>query len=473
MADRPSWWNGAVVKRVAIEGWSMVSNAIEKGEPTIAAVRAAGDVATELVRGGQERKTALVKDELAEKQSARERRNAGYLHDLAEEAADNQLVRDRASMRGLFQLNAATSAVNLAGDIVYRVVDGVVADRVARAEHERTLVRLHTAAELAESAAERDHVRELDLAQERAVLSLRVQQRVKEDDRESADGPFGVPDSVMREQLAQHTDDGRLPALMIAPFHRDGDLPGVEGFRPSVREMWDASAWGQDAVLAEGFTRRALHRMDYDLLRIGQVVGDLPVILVWGVVRADHQVVPKLTAWNLGSRPDGRATSLTFTPMVLPRSDERVEFENALGELLTGVLCAMTDRFHLVRHGRPPSIETLRSAPPEIRQALALSAVLAYDTAIRHGVLPDEEAVAGQAHLLSASGLTDQATETVTDALDTLTDSTRPARELITAARETAAVADELGDPDLSARAGRLLDDLCRRAVGELYGGSR
>jgi hypothetical protein len=459
---------------VAIEGWSVVSNAIEKGEPTIAAVRAAGEVGTELVRGGQERKTARLKDDLAEKQSARERRNARFFHELAEEAADNQLVRDRAVARGLFLFSAATRAVNLAGDVVYRVVDGVVSDWEARAEHERTLVRLEAAAELAERAAERDHVRELDLARERAVLSLGVQQRLREDDRESADGPFGVPDSVMRARLARQTADGRVPALMIAPFHRDGgDVPGVVGFRAGVREMWEASEWRADAVLAEGFTSRALHRMDHDLLRIGQVVGDLPVILVWGVVRADHQVVPKLTAWNLGSRPDGRAASMTFAPMVLPPGEERVAFENALGELLTGVLCAMTDRFHLVRHGRPPSIDTLRSAPPEIRQALALSAVLAYDTAIRQGVLPDEEAVAGQAHLLSASGLTDQATESATDALDTLTGSTRPARELITAASEVAAVAEELGDSDLSARARHLLDELCRRAVGELYGGSR
>lgn len=472
MADRPSWWNGEVVKKVAIEGWSVVSDALEKGEPAIAALKAAGEVGTELTKGHQERRTAKLKDELAENQSARERRNARFFHDLDEKAADNQVVRDRTRMRDQFAFNAAASAVNLAGDIVYRVVDGAVENWAAGKEHERKIVRMHTAAGLAESAAEQDHIRDLDLAQARAVLSLRVRQRIREDDRESADGPFGEPDSVMRARLTQHTDEGRLPALMIAPFHRT-DGQAEAGFRPSVRELWEASEWGQDAVLAEGFTRRALHRMDYDLLRIGQVVGDLPVILVWGVIRAGDQVAPKLTAWNLGSRPDGRATSLTFTPMVLPPGDERVAFENALGELLTGVLCAMTDRFHLVRHGRAPAIQTLRSAPPDIRQALALSAVLAYDTAIRQGVLPDEVAVAGQAHLLCASGMTDQARETLTDALDTLAGSTRPARELVTPAREVAAIAEELADPDLSSRAARVLDDLYRRAVGELYGGSR
>ncbi|HEX4093622.1 MAG TPA: hypothetical protein VHZ33_33305 [Trebonia sp.] len=164
----------------------------------------------------------------------------------------------------------------------------------------------------------RQHARELEVGSKRQRdqslwdTGLRVLEQVELSRMvvERAEGPFGyLSDVEVREQVAQLTDSGECPALLIAPFiiNTSGSVSDIIGqpfaYNLAIRSAWQDSPWSSDVGPDVGLITHPLMRTDVDLRRIRALLADMPVILVHGFVDGNRKVRAEVVAWNIIRRP--------------------------------------------------------------------------------------------------------------------------------------------------------------------------
>ncbi|MBM7776418.1 hypothetical protein JOD54_006622 [Actinokineospora baliensis] len=264
-----------------------------------------------------------------------------------------------------------------------------------------------------------------------------------------------------REQVAEHTDGGRRPALLIAPFQPEDTNPGSTGFAVALRRAWTASPWNDDLALLPRLVHRPLRDFDTDVWAIRGALSGFPVVLVYGRV-VGERVIPALAAWNLLPRATTGVLDTTFPAFDLPADTDwagRLRLGDHLGRMFALTAGNLGDWFHLLTHDRGPHVHRLLPADhvPE-RRILATSAADAHDVLVTRTRLGEHRTHVRQARLLAEGGLPDIAGATAHTVLAEITRaSDLSVTERVVLLRELVGVFGLIGDDENLLTTERLL----------------
>ncbi|GLW75773.1 hypothetical protein [Actinokineospora globicatena] len=246
-------------------------------------------------------------------------------------------------------------------------------------------------------------------------------------ERHGPDNALAGSSSRARDLVAEHTDGGRRPALVIAPFHPEDTNPGSTGIAVALRRAWTASPWHDDLALVPRLVQRPLRDFDTDVWTIRGALSGLPVVLLYGRTEGDR-VVPALAAWNLLPQSPSTVLDTTFPAFDLPGSNDwagRLRLGDHLGRMFALTAGNLGDWFHLLTHDRAPHLHRL--VPPDHvpeRRILATSAADAHDVLVTRTSLGEHRTHVRQARLLAEGGLPDIAGSAAQAVLTEITRST-------------------------------------------------
>ena len=152
---------------------------------------------------------------------------------------------------------------------------------------------------------QQDYLAKLQTEQTGREVRVRLleEEKAERRRREVDDSPFGRSPDEVRQLVLTQTDNGREPALLIAPFTRDPDATDKPTYRLAVSTSWNRVRWRSYLQLIDGLIVRPLHRGDLDLYIIQQILDQIPVVLVHGGIQADRRVWPEIVTWNLIDPP--------------------------------------------------------------------------------------------------------------------------------------------------------------------------
>ncbi|GAA2968322.1 hypothetical protein [Actinokineospora diospyrosa] len=293
---------------------------------------------------------------------------------------------------------------------------------------------------------------------DRGAVTTTVHTHLAALERSRVDSPLGPR---AREQVAEHTDGGRRPALLIAPFQPEDANPGSTGFAVALRRAWTASPWNDDLALLPRLVHRPLRDFDTDVWAIRGALSGFPVVLVYGRV-VGERVVPALAAWNLLPRSTIGVLDTAFPAFDLPADTDwagRLRLGDHLGRMFALTAGNLGDWFHLLTHDRVPHLHRLLPADhvPE-RRILATSAADAHDVLVTRTRLGEHRTHVRQARLLAEGGLPDIAGATAQTVLAELTSvADLSVTERVVLLRELVGVFGLIGDDENLLTTERLL----------------
>jgi hypothetical protein len=335
-------------------------------------------------------------------------------------------------------------------------------------------------ADLKKAEEERAGDREIDKDLRQAEISVSVKNKLDRQERLLANSPFSYTPEEVRRIAIDATDKGRVPALLIAPYHNDNlslkdnsDAP--HAFRVAVRRSWLATPWSADLAPLDGIVNRPLSNTDLDVLLIQQTLHDLPIVLVYGEVQGNLRVWTSIVAWNLVETPQVPSIHVSIPPIPLPSNtsdttqpdQHRLAFEDDLGARVATTIGVLGEWFHLVKYGRTPRIHRL--LPREMdheRKAIAGSLAAAYDLTIERNTMHNFPAQAEKAVIYAEAGLDSRAIETGRDALEHLRRAEdTSARERLYCLRRLALAFDTAGETTYYAEVRSLVEATAREVV--------
>jgi hypothetical protein len=243
--------------------------------------------------------------------------------------------------------------------------------------------------------------------------------------REIDDSPFGLSAGEVRRLVLAETEDGREPALLIAPFLRDPAAAEKPTYRWAISNIWHRAGWGTYLRTFDGLIGRPLHRGDIDLLAIRQILDEIPVVLVHGAIQADRRVWPEIVTWNvidsvprseLGKGLSGsvRAFRISLPMIEMPAASERdaadaeLEMQDTLAGLCTLTAGMLGDWFRTVQYGLTPALHKLLPDRGS-KQLAAMAGAHALDIAAEYGRLNRATAHVEQAQICVEAGLNEAA----------------------------------------------------------------
>ncbi|SER37224.1 hypothetical protein [Actinokineospora terrae] len=245
---------------------------------------------------------------------------------------------------------------------------------------------------------------------DRGAVTSAVHTHIAAVDRPGPDSALAGSASRARDLVAEHTDGGRRPALLIAPFHPEDTNPGSTGIAVALRRAWTASPWHDDLALVPRLVQRPLRDFDTDVWTIRGTLAGLPVVLLYGRLVGDR-VVPALAAWNLLPQSPNTVLETTFPAFDIPSGVDwagRLRLGDHLGRMFALTAGNLGDWFHLLTHDRVPHLHRL--VPPDHvpeRRILATSAADAHDVLVTRTRLGEHRTHVRQARLLAEGGLPD------------------------------------------------------------------
>lgn len=233
----------------------------------------------------------------------------------------------------------------------------------------------------------RDH----ELRREQAVWesTIRVDEHI-EMARAAAEldaSPFGhQSDQAAYRHVQKITRHGTRPALLLAPFLNTAgavqeNLNNPFGYAQSLRSSWNDSAWGDEAAADVGTIAKPLVRTDWDARQIREVLADLPVVLVYGVVRENRRPRLEILAWNIIDDRAGPTDSEPIKITIPERATGTIKPDQLPDQLslASTQLCAMLAEWFYVARGRPPCRH--RDIATGLQHATAAGTLGRYDTA--------------------------------------------------------------------------------------------
>jgi hypothetical protein len=235
---------------------------------------------------------------------------------------------------------------------------------------------------------QRDH----ELRQVQAILesTLRIDEHI-ETARATAEldaNPFGYPSQEdAHRQVQRITRHGERPALLFAPFLNiagsvQENLDKPYGYVHSLRSSWNDSAWRLEVAADVGTIAKPLVRTDWDARQIREALADLPVVLVYGVVRENRSPRLEILAWNIIDDPAGRTDSEPIRITIPERATGTIDPDELPDQLslASTQLCAMLAEWFYVARGRLPCRH--RDIAAGLRHATAAGTLVALRLAV-------------------------------------------------------------------------------------------
>jgi hypothetical protein len=247
----------------------------------------------------------------------------------------------------------------------------------------------HRAA-LLEQKAQDDFARAWNAEEHTASVRLWLQGAVQDAQLRQEASPFRLPDDDIRMLSAAVTDDGEIPALIIAPFvDRASGTAGPEVSRQLWWRAQQRAEWTSSLAGLSGHMRPVEHLdLDIDLIRLR--LGRVPFVLIHGDAEVDRVQVRIVGSGMMpvpGTSPQSPANS-DYGPSVsitgpLPWSpgppagrladfvmDALIAYASALGEI-----------YHLSRSGLQPRLHEL--VPDWLRPTVTSIIIGGYGIALR------------------------------------------------------------------------------------------
>ena len=229
--------------------------------------------------------------------------------------------------------------------------------------------------------AELQRAHELQRVQAAWESTLRVDEHI-ETARADAN-PFGYQSREdAHRQVQRITHDGERPALLFAPFLNvagsvQENLDNPYGYVHSLRASWNDSPWRGEVAADVGTIAKPLVRTDWDARQIRELLADLPVVLVYGVVRENRRPRLEILAWNIIDDQDGRTDSEPIKITIPERATGTIEPDELPDQLslASTQLCAMLAEWFHVARGRLPCRH--RDITPGLQRATAAGTLVA------------------------------------------------------------------------------------------------
>lgn len=275
--------------------------------------------------------------------------------------------------------------------------------------------------------AEMERAHELWQRQTELESSLRVSAHIEKirTRAEIERSPFGNPADAAHREVEQITFRGERPALLFAPFLNTGvsmkeNLSNCSRYIHSLRSSWRASAWKAEMAADIGTIDKPLLRIDLDTRRIREVLADLPVVLVSGVISETGRLRLEILAWNIVNDPADRTGSEPINITIPEHATGIIGPEEELPDqlcLASTQLCAMlAEWFYVTRDrqhgGRLPARH--RDIAEGLRRATAAGTLVALRLAVDRRRMDPLTATVRQALVHADLG----EVEALTDALD-------------------------------------------------------
>lgn len=288
------------------------------------------------------------------------------------------------------------------------------------AEIPRILLDLHRMRRDGSFREQQDYLAKLHAqqAKEDVTLRLMAEEQAKRRDRLIENSPFDRSADEVHQLVLAETEDGRAPALLIAPFTRDPVGPGKSAYRLAISTSWQRVPWRGYLKSVDGLIVRPLDHGDVDLHAIRQALHDIPAVLIHGGILADRRVLPEIVVWNLVDEASPRSRQQVPPPAVrisLPMIEvpaheagdpvgAELQAQDQLVPLCILVAGMLGDWFRTVQFGQAPGLYRLLPAADERRLA-ARGGVSALDVAVERRRLDPATALVRQAQICADAGL--------------------------------------------------------------------
>ncbi|BBC25585.1 hypothetical protein ABRG53_3328 [Pseudanabaena sp. ABRG5-3] len=263
--------------------------------------------------------------------------------------------------------------------------------------------------------------------------------------------PFREPTSATIEKIRSRYIVNKKPLVLISPFwsdklkDRDNLEGGFQNFRAAILSTWNKVPWVNDVVRCDGYLRPLIYT-DMDVDDIASALGDLPVILVYGMIQGGEEVHPAIAIWNILPEQKGNYFHLNIDSFSIPvnqsgskvestnpvnqseskgesanpinQSVSKVEFANSVGHYLTTIIGILSDVYQLSLTGKRPDLKQYAPNDPEKLKFLASEFNYYYDLISYQQPLQEHFFRLDQAIMLYECGLVNEANNQVKSAYE-------------------------------------------------------
>jgi|688.fasta_scaffold40447_3 hypothetical protein len=237
--------------------------------------------------------------------------------------------------------------------------------------------------------------------------------------------PFREPTVQTIEKLRNRYYADQKPLVLISPFWSDKlkDQENLEGgfqnFRAAILSTWNKVSWVNDVVRCDGYLRPLIYT-DMDVDDIASALGDLPVILVYGMIQGGEEVHPAIAIWNILPGQQGSYFHIDINSFSIPinQSGSKLEFANSVGHYLTTVIGILSDAYQLFLTGKRPNLQQYSPNDPEKLKFLASEFNYYYDLLSYQQPLQEHFFRLDQAIMLHECGLVNEANNQVKSACE-------------------------------------------------------
>jgi hypothetical protein len=319
-------------------------------------------------------------------------------------------------------INPLDSVAQIAGSAAY----GLAAEAYRIRRDRPVPEQLALAAEYEIAKLDHAHHLQHDQAEWEAKLRVAEQAEVARINALRSESLFGhLSDQDVHDQLARSSQDGTRPVLLLAPLWDIGrsvkeNTDKHDGYYLKLRSSWQRSTWGSDMDTQAGMIKRPLFQIDQDICRCGELLSDLPVILIHGFTDTDDGIRLEIHAWSItgavrGSSPGNSGFHDTL-------SDPLARDAGSSGSFLTASMmwCAVLAEWFYVGHGRPPSRH--REIAEPLRAATATGSLAALRLAECGNLIDPLDVKVHRAILLSDIGKHDELSSTVRNVVQDASD---------------------------------------------------
>ncbi len=217
----------------------------------------------------------------------------------------------------------------------------------------------------------------------------------------------------------------KQPLVLVAGFYHD-TIPneadakgGFLSFKEAISETLDRTL-SQFVIKRSGYFKRPLRRQDRDIDIIREAFSDIPTILIHGNIKANIEVQPIITLWNLPGCHQDRPYKFPLEPLKIEQQNLDpgwLGIREKVAKEVTAVVGMLSDTYHLIVNGKRPNLKRYVLENPEQLKALADEFSFHYDLVCRAEPVKESFYRLDQAMMLGECGLRQEANQQAEKAL--------------------------------------------------------
>jgi hypothetical protein len=292
-----------------------------------------------------------------------------------------------------------------------------------------------------------------------------------------AANPFRLSIEDTKQLVYDASSDGTRPVLLETPISAYKDV--IRSFKHEILDLdignrWSRHPCAEDVSALSGVIDRPLRHQDLDVQIIATSLSEVPVILIYGQLKADSTLWLSVYAWNIVAKSAKRdplkiALPSLRLPDVPPTSPELRVWKDEVCSRIVTIIAMLAQWYYLVNCGRKPTLDKLASLAggSEVRALLARQLIAAYEIlAFEHS---SADIRLDQAELYADAGMNAQASVFALSILDHVRAQTTEATDYGVLER-LGNILSMVGDDASAKEAGELLEGRSKAALQRILG---